>query len=207
MKKTSKTLNLLILFLYILIRFFLTSWLDSLGTYSSYFFEIITLILFSAVNYKSAFSKPNFKLQFLFISLIFLPLGFIVYFLLRPLNITLPIDISSTEILFFLLMVAPILEEFIFRFFIWKNLEFLKLSSAKILVITSLLFSYSHLHAIWFFDNSFYPFILYQSTYTLIVGLLLGLINKKTNSILYPIVSHFLFNFGFYLGFKFLAYI
>lgn len=204
MSKAYNSLNLIILTLYLFIRFFMTSWLDSQGAYSSYFFEVITLILFFKINFHRIKGQPEIKLPFFFYSLIFFPLGIIICLLLKPLKIVLPIDISLPEIFVVLLFVAPILEELIFRFFIWKNLEFFKINKTVVILLTSMLFSYSHLHAIWFVDENYFTFIYYQTTYTLILGFLLGLIYKKTNSIVYPITAHFFFNFGFYLGFKYL---
>lgn len=121
MNKIIRIINIFILFGYFLGRFFLSSWLDSLGVYSSYYFELIVLLLFFGLNYKVIFSKFKINWSRAYVLPVFCILGFAIYYLLMPLGIDLPLDISSSETLFFLLLVVPILEECIFRFFIWKN--------------------------------------------------------------------------------------
>ena len=49
-----------------------------------------------------------------------MPLGYIVFKVAGALRIPIPFNLSGIETVVFLLVIAPILEEAIFRFFAWK---------------------------------------------------------------------------------------
>ena len=84
---------------------------------------------------------------------------------------------------------APILEELIFRFLMMKPFKNKKLA----LIITSLAFGIMHLNVV-------------QSTYAIILGLVLGYFYIKSDNILLPIILHMTINtssvFALYLDFN-----
>ncbi len=184
--------------IYLILRFCFTSWLDSLIPYSSYILELILVLVSFAIT------KPKFGLNGCFeknrlrIYASLLVAGFLTYRGAGSLNIQIPFVLNSIETLIFLLIVAPILEECIFRFFLWKACK--EINPKVIWVSTSVIFSYSHFHAFWFVPQSIHPFIIYQTAYTLILGLVCGYFIFKHRSLLSAILIHFFFNLGFYLS-------
>lgn len=125
--------------------------------------------------------------------------GGAIYRFAEAKGIAIPFDLSSREAVVFLILVAPVLEEAIFRYFLWKPIELLT-NRTIALLITTLLFSYSHFHAYWFYPSEIHPFIFYQSAYTLGVGLAAGYFVWRYNAIWGAILVHFAFNIGFYLA-------
>jgi membrane protease YdiL (CAAX protease family) len=109
-------------------------------------------------------------------------------------------DIKSKETAFFLLAVAPILEELVFRFTLFAAIK-RATDETKAWIITSLLFSYSHLHAIWFVPTEYSKFLIYQTAYTLPLGLVCGFMVRKRGSLIAAILVHAAFNLGFYFAF------
>jgi membrane protease YdiL (CAAX protease family) len=87
---------------------------------------------------------------------------------------------DSVFTMFYVALIAPIVEELIFRGVIFriirKRTDFISTN-----VIQSLLFAIYHINVI-------------QGIYTFIAGMFLGLLMEKGKSILYPILLHILFN-------------
>ncbi|MEQ1663812.1 MAG: CPBP family intramembrane glutamic endopeptidase [Bdellovibrionales bacterium] len=198
-KKLSPLLIVTILLaLYLIIRFICTQWLDSLGGYTSYYFELLlvtTAITLLWSKFKTMFTLP--KALYLVISLSLI-CGYLVFKGAAALQITAPFDMTNIELKFFLLLVAPNLEELIFRFFCWQPFE--KINKNFALITTSLLFSYSHFHSYWFVPPEYHGFVFYQTAYTLLLGFACGYSLWKYNSLLGAILIHFTFNLGFFLG-------
>jgi membrane protease YdiL (CAAX protease family) len=198
-KRSAATLIVSILLaVYLVVRFFCTQWLDSLGGYTSYYFEIFLVtvscgLLWPQVRGMFTLSK---SLYIFFAGALIA--GYLVFKGTGILQITVPFDLTNNELRFFLLIVAPILEELIFRFFCWQPFE--KINKSVALITTSLLFSYSHFHSFWFVPAEYQGFIFYQTAYTLILGLACGYSIWRYNSLLGAIFIHFAFNFGFFLS-------
>jgi len=191
---------LLLVIFYLVTRFGFSSQLDSFGQYASYIFEVVLVLIAIIISGREllTFIKiPRVAILILPGSLL---CGFFIFKLSGISNIQIPFELNGTETLLFLLVVAPILEELIFRFFIWQPVEKI-MSKAGALIATSIVFSYSHLHAIWFVAKEIHPFILYQTAYTLILGASCGYFMYKYKSITGAILIHFAFNLGFYLGY------
>ena len=188
----------ILLLTYLVIRFLFTGWLDSFSPYASYFLEIILVVVAAFLAGLNFFSQFKINKTLLFISLAALLLGFLIFKGAGVLNISIPFDLKGTETIIFLLIVAPILEELIFRFFAWKPIENLNKNLA--LPLSSILFSYSHLHAIWFMPQEVHNFIYYQTAYTLVLAYACGFSIFRYRSLAGAILIHFMFNFGFYLG-------
>jgi membrane protease YdiL (CAAX protease family) len=183
---------------YLFVRFFCTQWLDSLGGYSSYYFEIFLVTVSCGLlrhKVKGLFTLTRSLYPLIAGSLV---CGYLVFKGTGLLQISVPFNMTNNELRFFLLIVAPILEELIFRFFCWQPLERINKSAA--LIATSLLFSYSHFHSFWFVPPEYQGFIYYQTAYTLILGLACGYSVWRYNSLFGAILIHFTFNFGFFLS-------
>ena len=110
-----------------------------------------------------------------------------------------PFDATSFETRLFLLAVAPILEELLFRQTFWKQLEVLRLPKASAWVLTSVFFSFAHLNAIRFVPTELFTFIYYQAGYTLLLGLACGWVRQKDGTVVSAILLHAVFNLGFFL--------
>jgi membrane protease YdiL (CAAX protease family) len=200
--KNKRILWVSLAFGYMIVRFGLTAQLDFLGTYASYVLEFITvgIVLF--------LYRKNISGSFLLNSAIVKPAvfsllaGFSVYNLSSRIGVAIPFDFKGLELLIFLLLVAPVLEELVFRFFLWKATTWLTLNRVTTLILTSVFFSYAHLHAIWFSPSEIHGFLIYQTIYTLFLGLACGYMVFKWNSVLGAILVHFTFNLGFYLATK-----
>jgi membrane protease YdiL (CAAX protease family) len=185
--------------IYIVVRFLFTKWLDSIGNYASYIFEVVDVTLAAFLAGRSLFDRFNVnKLVAIGMSGSLLG-GFAIFKFAGLAGIAIPFDLTGAETIVFLLIVAPILEESLFRFFIWEPLSWL-FRPVYAWVFTSLIFSYSHLHAIWFVPKEIQLFVIYQTVYTLGLGLASGFFVFRFRSILGAMAIHFSFNLGFYFA-------
>jgi membrane protease YdiL (CAAX protease family) len=188
---------------YLIVRFGFTRQLDQMGAYTSYIFEImltLVAVFFSRTELKTMFSIPKGALASIPLSFL---AGFFIFEIAVIQEIRIPFNLGGTETVIFLLLVAPILEEFIFRFFLYEPVHRLAKSSVVPWIFTTVIFSYSHLHAIWFVPEAIHQFIIYQTIYTLGLGLACGFFVFRYRSLGCAIIVHFLFNLGFYVGSRF----
>jgi len=183
---------------YLTINFGFSSWLNSLGTYSSYVFEVILILISVSFSIKKLKTSFLINKRIILMSIFSFMAGWLVFKLAGWINIGIPFNIETIETMLLLLVVAPIFEEFIFRFFIWKPLE--NRRRLNPLIITSILFSYSHLHPIWHLPSLFHNFLYYQTAYTFLLAMACGYSVLKYNSLLGAILIHFMFNAGFYFA-------
>lgn len=101
-----------------------------------------------------------------------------------------------------MLLLAPILEELVFRGAIY---ELFKLAEVKIWVnnlINSILFAASHAAGFFVLPKEFYPFLVFQMQYTFVLGHLCAKSRERTHGVLEPIILHFAFNLVFYVAVK-----
>jgi membrane protease YdiL (CAAX protease family) len=182
---------------YLVVRFGATQQLDALGTYASYLFEV-SLVAISLFLLRPKLSLKPVTLVTAFVALL---AGFGIRKLAGVAGLSIPIDVHSAETVVFLLAVAPVLEELIFRFMIFKSVERV-FQSRNAWLVSSLLFSYSHLHAIWFVPSEYSKFLIYQTAYTLPLALVCGWMVRRQSSLLSAMLVHATFNFGFYLAFS-----
>lgn len=191
---------ILTLSLYVIVKFCLTQQLDSLGAYAAYTFEAI-FVTAIAIYYRKRISfKFNFLSELKFSFIPAFVIGCIVFLLAKPLNIQIPFDLRAGETILFLVLIGPILEEFIFRLALWQPIFDISKKQSVTLALTTLIFSYSHFHAYWFVPEQIYPFIYYQASYVVPLALYCGYRLIKTNSMASPIAVHMGFNIGFFLG-------
>jgi membrane protease YdiL (CAAX protease family) len=99
-----------------------------------------------------------------------------------------------------ILILAPLVEELIFRQAIFGLLAKLNFNEKLKIAIGSFLFSLSHAHALRFLPTEFHDFIYIQLIYTFVLGWIVTRARIKSQSILEPIILHFVFNLIFYLA-------
>jgi membrane protease YdiL (CAAX protease family) len=181
-------------------RFIWTEILDSIHNYASYVFEVVFVVVTLKLlpNPEKEKSVPGRKLvrDFAISSIA----GFIVFKLANVFSLPIPFDLSSTMNLLLLLLIGPILEELLFRGALWRLFRTMISKASAIMVITSVLFSLAHFTAWFRVPIDLQPFILFQTGYTLLLGLYCGLRRSQTLGISAPVFCHLGFNLGFYLG-------
>lgn len=200
MMRTSNFLWAVLAIAYLVVRFAFTQELDRFGVYASYILEVICValaVVFAGRKMRSYFSLPHFALLAGFAGLV---AGFAAFKLAGIMAIPIPFAFDAAETLFFLLIVAPILEEFVFRFFLWQPIEWTTRLRAAAWLGTSVAFAYSHFHAIWYLPPEYHLFVQYQTAYTFVLGLACGYFVYKHQSLLAALALHFMFNLGFYIG-------
>ena len=99
-----------------------------------------------------------------------------------------------------MIILAPIIEELVFRGAFWKLLEALQIQRAPMAILSTLFFSFSHLSGLLLLPKEFASFIIFQMIYTLGLGLICAKSRWQTNGLMAPILQHFIFNLCFYLA-------
>lgn len=188
------------LFTYVALRFIWTGILDSLHDYASYLFEVVfvgaTLALVPSMEKKSSSPARRLIIDFSVCAVV----GLGIFKLAGFLGLPIPFDLKNTTNLILLLLVGPILEELLFRSALWRLLNSLIKSGPTLLGSTSLLFSFSHFLAWFRVPAELQPFIMFQTGYTLLLGIYCGIRRRQTSGLVAPMICHFGFNLGFYLG-------
>lgn len=200
MAKTQQTaIGALIFFGYLLVRLgFDSFWTEFLGGYGSYVFEI-TLVGAMAFARPTGFgfALPTWNTLPYLLFPAFLS-GFGIFQLGQSSGILFPFDLSSTETLVFLLLVAPVLEELLFRGALWEAVSRFCRKQTSVLLWTSLAFGVGHLIALYRVPQEFRPFVLIQFLYVILLGLGAGWARIASGSLVAPILVHFSFNLGFF---------
>ncbi|OFZ47644.1 MAG: hypothetical protein A2381_09490 [Bdellovibrionales bacterium RIFOXYB1_FULL_37_110] len=198
-KSMKQIISLILVTFYFIIRFSFDFFGIELPSYGGYFIDLIAIFLVILINLKSFFAKPIWKFSLIFYTLANLFLGIGIFQIGKFLNYLPPFDFNSLELLVFLLLIGPVLEELLFRFAVWEALKEW-IASRYIVLISSMLFSLFHFTVIFNADPSYRGFICYQTIYVFGISLLWGYLRQKSGSWVCPLVAHFLFNLGFYLG-------
>ncbi len=191
---------LTVLLSYLFLRVISPQYLDSVHIYASYAFELV-IVLWALARLSTGsefYLKPSKQLGA--ITLLLALSGWGAHSGATHLGLVVPFDTSSLETKVFLLLVAPVLEELLFRHTFWKQLEAFRLSKTSVWMFTSIFFSLAHLNAIRFVPNDLFTFIYYQTVYTLLLGLACGWVREKQTSVVPSILLHAAFNLGFFLG-------
>jgi len=99
-----------------------------------------------------------------------------------------------------LLLLAPLLEELVFR----QTFQRVLIHNVGGKNVTSMLvasiFAFSHLVGLMVLPAEFVPFIGFQVFYTFVLGVICGQALLKFQSLLAPIILHFIFNLSFYVA-------
>jgi len=159
------------------------------------FFVGLSILCFRGLTLKFTVSRTT-----ALSGVVALGFGFLVFFFAKMSGILVPINVHDGLTTILLLVYAPIFEELIFRFGVWKASKSLIGNDMAGFVTSSVLFSFSHFYSYFFVSADFRPFILYQTVYTLILAIFLGGMLIRTRSLGVTVGLHFLFNFGFFIG-------
>ncbi len=178
--------------------------LEGLLRYSSYAAEVL-FILMSMVLFGSRprldFKPIQNRLLTTLLLLSFVVAGTLIYGATFPLSVRVPFDLTATSTRVLLLLVAPLLEESIFRMALWDASRQIKPAQAFTpWIITSALFGAAHGVAYFYVPHEIQSFVIYQFIYTLALGFILGWLRLRTNSLTAPVLAHFLFNLGFLIA-------
>lgn len=197
MRKDSQ-LSLLFIAFYLFVRFPFDQRLYDLSPYASYLFECFFIGLVYRVFQEKWQWKgrtlPKWEIPLSFLA------GFCIFHLGSFLGISIPFSFQSLEVILFLLLIGPILEELLFRQTFWVLLSRIFKNPRVVLVTTALLFSFGHFYAFFRVPEFVYPFIFYQAAYTFLLGLWWGYRRNQNKNITQPIALHMSLNFGFFLG-------
>ena len=190
--------------LFIAVEFFHLFSLDAINPYAIYAFEVMFTTLCWAILKNFEWKIRAIKIQDTLILLLTLIAGFGIFSFAKVQLIEIPFDFKNPEMVLFLLVIGPILEELVYRGALWGVFtEFgrrLKPQQATALAfgLTTTLFAYSHYFMIFSLPESFSAFIRYQGAYTLGLGLVCGWVRMRIG-LRAAIGFHAAFNFGFWL--------
>jgi membrane protease YdiL (CAAX protease family) len=129
--------------------------------------------------------------------------GFGISKLLTHSGVPIPFAVDQMRDVFLLILVAPLIEEFLFRFALWQTAKDFIRNETHVLVLTSLVFSAGHLMAFWFVPAEWRVFIALQTLYTVLLGLGAGWRRMVVGSIAIAVLIHWGFNFGFLMALHF----
>ncbi|MCO4793073.1 MAG: CPBP family intramembrane metalloprotease [Bacteriovoracaceae bacterium] len=198
-----KIISLVLVALYLFLAFFGESlfpfWRGFVPYYYEVGFVIVAFILYrERLSFKVDFGKysKGFGCSLLF--------GLATVILAKVLNTELPFAMSNSFVLFFLVIVGPLLEELIFRFALWHGIDSVIGCRRGTLMLTSILFSLAHFKSIFMIKTPFMTFIAFQAVYSLMVSYWWGNKYIESGSISVPTIYHILFNLGFGVGAYFL---
>lgn len=165
---------------------------------SIYLFEVIFITIVSILlKLKIGLKLKNPK-RFISKLLFTVVLGGISIGIIKNLKIETPFKYLDNYIIQ-LIILAPVIEEFIYRHVLFGLMERKKIDRMNIFFFNSILFSFSHAIAFFSLPSIFYPFIFIQLFYTFILGWIMTKAKMDHESILAPILLHFAFNLMFLL--------
>jgi membrane protease YdiL (CAAX protease family) len=188
----------------LIIFYFLVSWFYPWGNIQvdstisiSYIWDFLFVI--AAIFYTKNFPKIHFD-KHIYIRLpIIALLATMSVYLIHNLEYPAPFRYIENIILQILIL-APIVEELVFRQAIFGLLKDLNFDERIKIALGSFLFSLSHANALRFLPTEFHPFIYIQLVYTFILGWILIKARMRSQSIVEPMILHFIFNLIFYLS-------
>jgi membrane protease YdiL (CAAX protease family) len=168
----------------------------------SYAFEIIfvSATYFFFKEQVKVYRTPDRK-DFQAASLMLL-VGLVTYHGASLVHAPIPFDLSSSETVFLLLVLSPLLEELIFRMALWEAFEVLFKKNSLTLFATTILFAAGHFAAYWFVPEQYQSFVIYQTLYAGFLGLIAGWRRMRSDSITSGVWIHFAFNLGFFIASK-----
>jgi membrane protease YdiL (CAAX protease family) len=186
--------------LYCIVRFYFSAQLDVISEYASYVFEIgfcLVVWFFTRYSWLGSLKTSWFGFGTFVLAMI---AGVAVYQVGLNLNFTVPFDFKDQETLILLLAVGPVIEEFLFRGALFECILSVFRFPILSAVITSALFAFSHGFAYFSVPVDYQSFVLFQAAYTFFLSVFLIIVRTRTDGLVYPIIGHALFNFGFWLS-------
>lgn len=191
-------MDILALALYLVLRFCFNTQLDAFGDWAMYAVEGVfagTSLVMYRNSLRHSLALPG---QLCWLPMVALFAGLFVAYGAIVIGLPVPFDTSGGGGIFLLLVVAPVLEEVLFRHFLWKPWE--KRGKRTLAWwFTTILFAYAHWHPTWDVPIEWHGFLAYQTLYTLGLGLACGAMVYRWNSLPGAILLHAAFNLGFWL--------
>jgi len=188
-----------LLLLYLGVAFAAWFQLENLFPYADYVFEAVfggvVLVLYPKWDWKKGPLTFGASVGFFFA----LAAGFAIYEGSGLLGYGMPFALKDPETVLILLLVGPVVEEWVFRGALWKLFEEITGSVWPAFLFTSVIFSYAHYHVISTVDPQFASFVRYQAIYTLGLGLFCGGMRLQLGWRA-GLLTHVSFNFGFWLA-------
>lgn len=198
-----KALNIILVVLYLFLAFFGESLLPFWKGFVPYYYEVGYVILaFVLFKDKLAFNVDFGKYGKGFAASLLA--GFLVLVLAKVLNTEIPFSMSNPFVLFFLVLVGPLLEELVFRFALWHGFESITKCQRGAIFLTSVIFGLAHFKSVFMILPAYMTFISFQFVYTIIVSYWWGERYIESKSISIPVIYHIMFNLGFGIGAYFL---
>jgi membrane protease YdiL (CAAX protease family) len=195
-----KLCNLALLFVFILLRTYFDTWMRSQDMWLSYGIEGGLCAVFVALNFRRIVWRPRLERSLAYHALAALGVGVLIAVVGVQFGWGAPFDFHSPLLWVQLVLVAPVLEEALFRLLAWEVLsEFLK-NTKLVLVVVSLGFALSHFAAYFYVPDVFKGFVIYQSVYTFFLALHWGWARMRYRSWLVGVGLHFCVNLAFGLS-------
>lgn len=191
---------IIFLMVYLVVRFLLTGWLNSLGTWASMLFELGFVICILAYYHKQVKLFGALKLRWILEIIGCGILGFLIYKLAPVIGVRVPFDLEETQIIFELILLGPLLEELLFRGALWYCLKDLFPNNRVVLFTTSALFAWGHFFAFFFVPIEIGQFVIFQTIYTFLVSLWWGKRFISSGALSTPAIYHIVFNLGFFIA-------
>jgi len=168
----------------------------------SYLFDLLIIVVGTLLLKKENINIGKTKLKPLVLKIfVIIIFAFMTIFFSKWVEFNAPFKYIELLIIQ-LLILAPIIEELIFRGIFFTFAQRLKLKLHVNIFFNAILFSLSHLPAIWILPKEFHSFILFQLFYTFFLGWICAKSRHQTKGILEPILLHFVFNSVFYFAIK-----
>jgi membrane protease YdiL (CAAX protease family) len=187
-------------------RHFLMPWLDTIHLYAVYgldaIYTLFSLFFFAEGRFRLAFPITAMNLASVASMVL---LGAITYKVAVFTGVPIPFDLSDPMTIMLLLLMAPVLEELLFRQALWYSVDTAVARRPWLrqwfpLIATSVLFALAHFEAYFAVPTEYQPFVLYQTGYTFGIALYFGRAWQSTRSVGFTIALHFGFNFGFFMA-------
>jgi hypothetical protein len=125
--------------------------------------------------------------------------GFAVVEACGVLGDAIPVSFKDPETVLWLLILTPILEEWVFRGALWKLFEKITGSPWPAFLMTAIISSYSHYSAISSLAPKYAPFLRFEAIFVLGLGLICGGLRLQFGWVA-ALIAHLAFNFGFWLA-------
>jgi hypothetical protein len=192
----------LLLMSYFFSRFIEINRLESLIPNSGYFLDLIYIGLSAfLLGGSSLRNAVTYRGLYFFATIFAIASGAVISFIAPNLGLIIPFDLKDPFTILMLLLLGPILEEWIFRYATQQGIKKIFHSRIISIVLSSFLFSIAHFVAYFSVPTEFQSFVIYQTIYTLLLGFGCGYaVIKNEGSIINAILIHMGFNFGFFLG-------
>ena len=201
MAQGQKVIVFVVVWIFFILRYAFDENIAVLHDYVSYAIELIFVAIAGfffkdQINWKITLTKKSFT-----VGAVALGAGYGIYEFAVHRDIVIPFEFNTALPIFFLLIVAPFLEELLFRFvLIGANNRFVQ-NQYVLIGLSAIAFSMAHFNALRYVPEVLRGFVIYQGIYTFLLGSACAVVYIRTNRrILNAIGVHFLFNLGFYLA-------